>query len=68
MDNRKYLESKVEGSNNPVVKKMWDKALLNINIPRRKVTWDAYYLYMGFVCNTKQDKRQLEARKRMHNG
>lgn len=68
MDKKKYLEQRIENATNPVIKKMWENALLNINSPRRKVSWDAYYLYMGFVCNTKQDKRQLEARKRINNG
>tara|TARA_R100000900_G_scaffold91511_2_gene71257 strand:- start:932 stop:1138 length:207 start_codon:yes stop_codon:yes gene_type:complete len=68
MDKKKYIENRIEQSTNPVLKGMWKNALINLNSPRRKVTWDAYYLYMGFVCNTKQDKRQLEARKRLHNG
>ena len=68
MDKSKYIQNRIDKATNPVLKGMWKNALMNINSPRRKVTWDAYYLYMGYTCNTKQDKRQLEARKRMHNG
>lgn len=68
MDKEKYIQNRIDKSTNPILKGMWRNALMNSKNRRKKVTWDLYYLYMGFTCNTNKDKRLIEARRRMHNG
>jgi hypothetical protein len=66
MDKKLRIQKKIEESTNPVVKNMWIKALKNVNSPKRQVTWDNYFLYMGYISDTRKDKRRYEARERQN--